>query len=144
MLTKEISEVKKGCGKKLEMGYICGKKYHLDYSGWEVYRCKDCNEKISIYKSAQAKFDKFIEKVNLILEEETINLTACEREAKKSNEKAELDSNKFHRELGEKVAFGTGVITLKRIKNKIDELSSKQEGKKWIKEIFWEGKRRGF
>ena len=58
MLTKEISEVEKGCGKlrtdgigiRDGTGYTCATRL-----------CPICQTKLSTLKSAQAKFKKFVE-----------------------------------------------------------------------------------
>jgi hypothetical protein len=59
MLTKEISEVEKGCRKWLEIqGKFCG-ELQDKYTGLTL--CPTCQAKLSTLKSAQAKFDKFVE-----------------------------------------------------------------------------------
>jgi hypothetical protein len=56
MFNKEISDVKKGCGRALSLDldkgiFSCGKKGY----------CELCKAKLSTLKSNQAKFDKFVE-----------------------------------------------------------------------------------
>jgi hypothetical protein len=59
MLTKEISEVEKGCGERLGIlngMWICGEEPKKGI----VKLCPICQAKLSALKSAQAKFDKFM------------------------------------------------------------------------------------
>jgi len=61
MLNKEISEVEKGCGELVEFWDVpCGCFEDLKHSDHYIY-CLLCQEKLSTLKSAQAKFDKFVE-----------------------------------------------------------------------------------
>ena len=103
MLTKEISEVEKGCNDFIEEDNFEDKEDLFDhdiYCGMnrikdnKLMLCPTCQAKLSTLKSAQAKFDKFVED----LKEELI--VVC-------------------------INFGQ-VSTIYKI---IDELSSKQEGK---------------
>jgi hypothetical protein len=108
MLTKEISEVEKGCKRYLREEYIgtsigdvktdifCG-KWELDNMRFSDY-CPICQAKLSILKSAQAKFDKFLKDLK------------------------QGFPNKFEMGNGQKLA---NMI----FNDWLDELSSKQEGK---------------
>jgi uncharacterized protein YbaR (Trm112 family) len=71
MLTKEISEVEKGCRIKVEgkdeFGTLnCGDErghFDIETGVWikdGLWYCPKCEEKLSTLKSAQAEFDKFI------------------------------------------------------------------------------------
>ena len=104
MLNKEISEVEKGCGKWIENYDRDGDHEHRDdiSCGTKDYNfspilCEECQEKLSTLKSAQAKFDKFVEE---------------ELEFLKSLPTQSGKSSKYQRD---------------RILKRIDELSSKQE-----------------
>ena len=92
MLTKEISEVEKGCGNDCPADFDC--------------LCPTCQAKLSTLKSAQAKFDKFMEE-----ELEFLKLLNS------------VDNNKIGELIDQRITlFST-------IPSRIDELSSKQEGK---------------
>jgi predicted nuclease with TOPRIM domain len=60
MLTKEISDVKKGCGKEIINEYF-GNTPIGDYTCEKEDLCEVCQAKRSTLKSAQAKFDKFVD-----------------------------------------------------------------------------------
>jgi ferredoxin len=97
MLTKEIAEVEKGCGRALSLDldkgiFSCGKKGY----------CELCKAKLSTLKSAQQKFDKFVEE-----------------EVKWLEERKEKELECYH-------DCGTS-INLHYINKRIKELSSKQE-----------------
>jgi uncharacterized protein YdcH (DUF465 family) len=68
MLTKEISEVEKGCGHRLPNfgsgSSLCGTECKNTANG-KVY-CIICHTKLSTLKSAQQKFDGLNEKLKII------------------------------------------------------------------------------
>jgi len=63
MLTKEISEVEKGCGRtfKNNRAKLHGYKIFCGTGTAKDNLCPTCQAKLSTLKSAQAKFDKFVE-----------------------------------------------------------------------------------
>ena len=100
MLTKEISEVEKGCGET--NSYKCGER--LKICG-KSFLCPVCEAKLSTLKSAQAKFDKFLEDLR-------IGIDKTLEEGIKRNSVLPHD------------------WAMDRINEVIDELSSKQEVEK--------------
>jgi hypothetical protein len=110
MLTKEISDVEKGCGKNLG-AYMeipkeyedCSEKIRNKYAYcWDVIcgnqeLCPICRAKLSTLKSAQAKFDKFVKDLKQVYERKCIGVPP-------------------------RMTYGELIISL-------DELSSKQEEK---------------
>jgi hypothetical protein len=74
MLTKEISEVEKGCGKEVKaLGdiYCCGDDISIVDGQKNIYLCQKCELKLSTLKSAQQKFDKFKQKIKELLIQHT-------------------------------------------------------------------------
>jgi uncharacterized protein YbaR (Trm112 family) len=100
MLTKEISEVKKGCGEVHTNGrYTC----------MELQLCPTCQAKLSTLKSAQAKFDRFVEEI--------INHIDLRNQQLIDNDEGISTDNMLK------------TIIYQEMKVFIKELSSKQEGK---------------
>jgi hypothetical protein len=110
MLTKEISEVEKGCGNEFQMEietsdkirklflFQCGKWREIEKLNNHMHMdwCPVCQAKLSTLKSCQAKFDKLKDQIDKIFIE------------------------------GRKKGRGVGDIW-DLIQNLFDELSSKQE-----------------
>jgi len=117
MLTKEISDVEKGCGKDLNRKSFDG---NVDlYCGIEVFisekyglkniLCSECQAKRSTLKSAQQKFDKFVDKI--------INHIDLRNQQLIDNDEGVSTDNMLK------------TIIYQEMKVFIKELSSKQEGK---------------
>jgi hypothetical protein len=109
MLTKEISEVEKGCGKRFDTSndmnvYFCGERV---IEGIDL--CPICQAKLSTLKSAQAKFDKFVDKI--------INHIDLRNQQLIDNDEGISTDNMLK------------TIIYQEMKVFIKELSSKQEGK---------------
>jgi len=108
MLTNEISEVKKGCKQRTSNGVtFCGVPY--GYTNMINY-CELCQAKLSTLKSAQAKFDKFVEDLHIKIDKFQKELLEIVNDC--MNDWSYIE-NKYN----------------EKFKELKDELSSKQEGK---------------